>query len=203
MGYNDNFYIEYKKYLREPDVRAAHGKMFRLFDLILLNGISKTKIVDLGCGVCEFTHHEFRNKNNYFGIDKNNFDNREDVIIGDYLNLNLLDETPFKPDVFISLFSTENMMPAQEKYKFYEELFKKVPTLEFGMVAGFFYKSHKTDYVVQETGEIVSYQSIEAQKDYDSSIFWEIRTHIDVPSKMWGPDVVEVWKFFINKKGRV
>jgi len=52
---------------------------------------------------------------------------------------------------------------------------------------------------VEEAGELKSYQTLEHPEDVISDIFTEKRVIIPAPSKMFGPDVYEVWKFFERK----
>lgn len=106
---------------------------------------------------------------------------------------------PFTPNAFVSLFSVECFHSTPEKYEFYEKIFKTFSTIEFGLVGGFFYEGRRGEEKVGETGNIVSYQTIEKPWKYTSNWFTEFRMHIRTPSKMFGPDVVEVWKFFIRK----
>jgi hypothetical protein len=89
-------------------------------------------------------------------------------------------------------------MPAFDKYAFYEKIFMEYD-IQMALVAGFYYRNRIQEDKVTETGGIVSYQSIEDQRNYPCNNFIEMRTYIDVPSKMFGDDVVEVWKLLIRK----
>ncbi|NCN51544.1 hypothetical protein GW931_00870 [archaeon] len=50
---------------------------------------------------------------------------------------------PSKPTSFVSLFSSEIIAPFEENYKFYERIFKEIPSVNGGLVSGFFYKNKK------------------------------------------------------------
>ena len=89
-------------------------------------------------------------------------------------------------------------MPAPVRYEFYRKLFKENRDLTIGMVAGFYYKDRAAQEAVLETGDLISYQTIEKQSDYICKEFTEFRCYQEVPSKMWGDQVVEVWKFLIR-----
>ncbi|NCN51545.1 hypothetical protein GW931_00875 [archaeon] len=45
----------------------------------------------------------------------------------------------------------------------------------------------------------MSYQTLENIEDVFSEVFSEMRTLLPVPSKMFGKDVFEVWKYFERK----
>jgi hypothetical protein len=89
-------------------------------------------------------------------------------------------------------------MCANERYNFYDKVFGEYE-IQTALVSGFYYKNRLKEEKVQETGGIISYQTLEDQKDYPGKHFIEFRTCIDVPSKMFGPEVVEVWKLLIRK----
>jgi hypothetical protein len=200
MGYNKDFFDAYKNYLRESTVRFKHNSMMRIF-YSLIKHIPKTHVVDLGCGSCEY--YEYGGWTEYLGIDmepRPSSDAR--VIKADYKNYSLiqkrLDEANFHPNIFVSLFSTECCLPTVQKYKLYDDMFSDKNILA-GCVAGFYYKHQEQHETVQEVG-LTSYQTVEDPKYCKNPAFVELRTHIDVPSKMFGSDVVEVWKFFVRNK---
>ena len=105
----------------------------------------------------------------------------------------------FTLNAFLSLFSTECFLTAQEKYDFYNTLFLTYPGLTHGLVAGFFYESKRDEETVKEAGEIRSLQTIEDPSLFISDLFMELRIHLHTPSQMFGRDVVEVWKIFVRK----
>ena len=72
--------------------------------------------------------------------------------------------------------------------------------VRYGLVSGFYYKDRVEQDKVEEVGGLISYQTIEDQKKYHCKEFIEFRSFIEVPSELFGPDVVEVWKFFIRSK---
>src|SRR3989344_4007285 len=65
------------------------------------------------------------------------------------------------PNAFVSLFSVECFHPAQERYELYGKVFETFSTIEFGLVSGFFYEGKREQETVDETGGIVSHQTIE------------------------------------------
>ncbi len=84
------------------------------------------------------------------------------------------------------------------KYNFYRRIFRELP-IQLALVSGFYYENRIKEEQVKETGEIVSYQSIEDQREFMCPEFIEFRTHLPVPSKMFGEDVIEVWKLLVRK----
>lgn len=206
MSYNKEFFERYLKYLKEPVVRAAHNYMFGLFGKIVQSrGYEELDVVDLGCGACEYFDYGVRE--NYVGMDiePQKWDDC-DTFAGDYKTMSgpvLYDlvkkNYKFEPNAFVSLFSTEVCLSVDEKYKLYDRMFGGlVNNMNYGLVSGFYYKGKEDQEIVEETGGLVSYQSIEDQKKYYSSLYVELRTCIEVPSKMFGEDVMEVWKILIR-----
>ena len=199
MSYNQEFFGEYKFYLQEPTVRKAHDTMFRIFDDVFPKWKYPFNVVDFGCGQC-CEYLEYGKYSTYSGLDLN-----PPARIGthktDYTKLDGKGIKWFSPSnfyAFVSLFSTECCMNTLDRYNFYRMLFRETD-VEMGLVSGFYYKNRIKEKKVTETGGIVSYQTIEAQQDYICPEFIEYRTYINLPSKMFGPDVVEVWKTLIRK----
>jgi SAM-dependent methyltransferase len=194
--YDKDFYEAYRHYLEEPVVRKNHNFAFRV-----LAGLVEPyypKVLDLGCGTGEYGRYDTIHKE-YAGIDVKDPGVAGWFCQGDYMQLDFLDSLPFEPNCFVSLFSTECCYPPEVRYPFYERLFAEFPTIRHGMVAGFFYRSKPDQRSVMETGGIHSYQTIEDPADYISDEFIELRVHLNTPSAMFGPDVVEVWKFFLRR----
>lgn len=211
MAYDEEFYELYRQYLEEPIVRQNHDRMFRLFAQLIHRGRAKghhyfrrPTVVDLGCGTGEYEHYD-REHARYAGVDVNDTGSGPNFIpTSDYRSFDWLENLAFEPNAFISLFSIEPnaALSAEDKYEFYEEVFKRLPSIKFAMVSGFFYRSQKDLPIVGETGGIQSAQTIEDPSDFISEVFTEFRAHIETPSKMFGPEpheIVEVWKFFMRK----
>ena len=100
----------------------------------------------------------------------------------------------FKPTAFVSLFSTELTAPAGINYKFYRDLFSM--GVGIGIVSGFYYVGRQEENPIREFGShgIVSYQSVSPLEMARSYGIYEVRITQPVPSKLFGPDVIEVWK---------
>lgn len=191
MSYTDEFYKQYNDYLKEPLVRMIHNKMFHIFTA----GRIPLRILDLGCGLGEYYHYYGKGCADYYGVDKNNCGSHcSDVL--DYTTDKLL--LPFEPNGFISLFSAECCLDSKQKYTLYDKIFDDFPSIRTGLVSGFFYQRQREQLTVSEAGGIVSYQSIEDASRFISSKFLEFRLHVNVPSAMFGPDVVEVWKLLMK-----
>jgi hypothetical protein len=221
MGnYSSDWYDRYRAYLEEPLVRERHDEMFRLFagffefQLRALPYERKEaqvydrrdmRVIDLGCATQEFRRN-CRWVDEYFGIDKlyiqeeyytRYYGEAADKIatLGDYLKLNLTKACPFKPNAFVSLFSTEIIMSAPDKYKFYKRVFTENPSIEVGLVAGFYYKGFEDCSTYEEDHGII-YQTIENQIDYTCNTFDELRMYTDIPPGMFKDEFIECWKFF-------
>lgn len=196
MPYDEQFWRLYQEYLKEPTVRKNHDHMFRMFASLLFS--NSPRIIDLGCGLGEYARYDEYHAA-YAGIDLNNTGAVPNFICQDYLKLEFSPLLPFVPDAFVSLFSAECCQPANTRYAFYEKLFVALPTLECGLVSGFFYDSRRGQETVSETGGITSHQTVEDPSLHISAIFTELRTHLHTPSQMFGQDVIEVWKLLVRK----
>ena len=196
MPYDENFYRMYREYLQERIVRSNHDHMFSLLASLLLP--DSPHVMDLGCGIGEYTTYDRRHLA-YVGIDLNNTGSVTPFVQADYLKLDFRNFLPFIPNAFISLFSIECFHTAKSKYILYNRLFSVFPAIKCGLVGGFFYESRRNQETVSEAGEIVSYQTIEDQSLHISPLFTELRIHIRTPSQMFGNDVIEVWKLLVRK----
>ena len=198
MAYDKGFYEMYAEYLKEESVRISHDLVFRQFQKITGSGHS---VLDLGCGLGEYGQYG-QWLGGYTGVDKNYLGGKFRLIQADYHDLDKVKaglRDLYPPNTFVSLFSVECFHSASEKYAFYNKIFKTFPSIQFGLTGGFFYESKRGQETVGEAGGIVSYQTIEDQSLYISDVFTELRIHLKTPSKMFGQDVVEVWKFFIRR----
>jgi hypothetical protein len=200
MGYDDDFYKAYMDYLSEATVRQAHDWIFALS----LTDPNFQNVVDFGCGKFnEFLR--YARPKSYVGIDLNvsQEENSGRLIQADYRKIDNLTSliSPDTPLAFVSLFSTEITAPTEENYELYERIFTELPTIQSGLVSGFYYAGKTGQNPIKEAGDIVSYQTLERIEDVASDRFTERRIILPVPSQMFGEDVFEVWKFFARKEG--
>lgn len=203
MPYDDAFFDAYRQYLLEPGVRDAHNRVFHAFRRFVGGGMSP-RVIDLGCGTGEFFHHGPWVA--YVGIDKTPriareaYQDRARVIEADYAHVDSWRGRITDPEAFVSLFAIEPTLGTPDRQSLYAQLFEKIPSLKWGLSAGFYYSSKMTSPTVEEPGGIVSYQAIEPLGLYNAIAgVSEERMVMRVPSKMFGPDVVEVWKFFARE----
>lgn len=196
MPYDESFYQLYEAYLLEKAVRANHDLMFEHWKRLVRIPLH---VIDLGCGIGEY--RRYGNSANYMGIDLVNSGQLDNFIEADYtdpanLVADLATLTP-EPNAFVSLFSCECCHSAERKYEIYESFFTTFPSIQHGLVSGFFYRSRLDEEVVKEAGGIESFQTVE--RTPSSQTFSEFRVTIHTPSKMFGQDVIEVWKFFTRR----
>ena len=191
---DDKFWEAYEEFVVESLPR--HRKVLKGWTQFY--SLPFDALVDLGCGRTKEALRLFQPKH-YLGLDLSpTLD--DNVMMTDYRNPDLpVLLNSYKPTCFSSLFSVEITKPFTDNYELYERLFQEVPSLDFGIVAGFYYEKRKGQLTVQETGGLTSYQSIEAQEIVNSDSFYETRTYVKAPSKLFGLDVVEVWKLFRRK----
>ena len=195
MPYDKKFYRMYRDYLNEKMVRRNHDLIFDYFRRFSLPGT--IYVMDLGCGLGEY--HLHGGYTDYAGIDLNDVGKVRNFIQADYHSLACVNRLPFRPTAFVSLFSIEPFHTVEAKYAFYERIFSEVPSVEYGLASGFFYEKRRGRKTVKEKGKVVSYQTIEDPSRFISDKFSEFRLHIKTPSKMFGKDVVDVWKIFIRR----
>lgn len=209
--YTADFYDKYNDYLNEPVVRNNHDKIFKLFNKIT-SDIDNKYILDLGCGLCEFSQWGTDNIENYIAVDleaeKISEKQKKYIPKGairkvykcDYTDIenlrDIVDETKTQPNIFVSLFSAEAYMPINKKYDYYKNLFEVFPTLKYGLVSGFVYEGRENEEVFSKEDGITAYQTIESQLEYRNSKFDEFRSLIYTPSSLFG-DEIEVWKFLV------
>ena len=190
MAYDESFYRLYLDYLKEKTVRRSHNRAFEAFQKFTRP--DSMLVMDIGCGLGEYSMHG--HYADYAGIDLNNVGQIKSFVQADYHDFGFVDELPFRPTAFVSLFSIECCHSAERKYALYERIFTDIPSIKYGLVGGFFYESKREFETVGETGGIISYQTIEDPSHYISGTFLELRVHLQTPSKMFGKDVIEVWK---------
>lgn len=207
-NYTKHFYDRYRGHLTEPHVRYTHDAMFKILDS-LHPALGHMKVIDFGCGTGEFDKYH-KEHSFYTGIDSSPdagsdlriWSGGSGLITADFLEDGWQKQIDFNPTVFVGLFSTEIVMPPEQRYKFYKKVFLDFPSIKLGMVSGFYYDSKKHDSVIEEksdAGIFTVYQTVESQGAFQNNIFDELRCYRNVPSELWGEDLVEVWKFFIKK----
>ncbi|HUZ92878.1 MAG TPA: hypothetical protein VNG29_02670 [Candidatus Paceibacterota bacterium] len=204
MPYDAAFYEQYRAYINEPQVRRNHDRMFRLFAQIMFPELPA--VMDLGAheSVGEYAIKDKLHAD-YTGIDIHNTNGgithgfrRMSFLRADYMDLDFTGRLSFEPNAFISLFSVEPSYSPAVRYGFYNRLFAKFSSVRWGLASGFFYESRRAAESVSETGDIVSYQTIEDPSLHLSPLFTELRVHLRTPSRMFGNDVIEAWKIFIR-----
>jgi hypothetical protein len=199
--YSAEFYAAYARYLKEPEVRKAHNFIFSLaWSLRVFR-----EVIDLGCGQSQELLN-YGQAPRYVGIDRNVTENYSFCHLirpGDYRQIESWRDIAEKCRLkaFVSLFSSEITAPYRTNYKFYSRIFAET-NLKAGLVSGFYYGKRKGQNPVREAGGVVSYQTLESIEAAErvSVGFTEKRIIMPVPSKMFGPDVVEVWKIFERKQ---
>lgn len=194
MSYNTDFFRAYKNYLEEPVVRSQHDRAFKILSHPALD-----RVLDLGCGTAEYLNFYLKNKEDhlYCGVDEFKNPYYDDTILMNYRNIPA-DYCISGFTGFISLFSAEITAPVEENYKLYRQLFSN-SEIKAGLVSGFYYESKRDQNPVIETGNLKSYQTLETLGFSQSLLpedVRETRFEMTVPSKLFGADVVEVWKLF-------
>lgn len=200
--YDDQFYLRYAKYLSEPRVRAVHDRMLAM----LTTDQAFRRVIDLGCGKSyEFFYHAQTDL--YIGFDMNpgcltwevGRTKNPGEIIGFSVKGNYRDELEkvkslvdkFRMTAIVSLFSVENTASPEENQKYYERLFVETQ-IEAILTSGFYYEG-STDPVIEEAGDLHSYQSF-AEMPSESSVYSEVRSLVRCPSDLFGEKPVEVWR---------
>lgn len=190
MAYDGDFYEAYEAYLREPRVRTKHDQIFDLWAAVA----EAEYVIDLGCGKSNEYFRFGHPVSGYQGFDVNEANY---AITANYRKPEFIETIhglDWKPDAFVSLFSVECTATALENAELYERLFREVPTIQHALVAGFYYTRRRTTNPVKEAGDIVSWQTNSRIEHDSSDVYDELRITAEVPSTMFGEDVVEVWR---------
>lgn len=195
MAYDKQFFEMYCEYLAEKTVRLNHNRIFGHF--WAFTQMEALYVADLGCGLGEYSLRGWYK--DYAGIDLNNAGDIRNFVQADYHDLGFVGRLPFRPNAFVSLFSIECCHPAVKKYALYEKIFTETPSIDYGLAGGFFYESRRGLETVEEAGGNTSYQTVEDPSKHISERFDELRLHIRTPSKMFGEDVIEVWKILSRR----
>jgi SAM-dependent methyltransferase len=209
MPYDDAFFERYRAYLAEPLVRKNHDRAFRLW----IDGMggppsgTTASVIDLGCGTGEYLN--FGRYLAYAGIDTTprvfNLEKRPGL--DRMVRANYYDVTSWKGyfeaprtgpvfNAFVSLFSIEPVYSLGSRYDLYRRLFAELPDIKFGLSAGFYYTDKADRTVVEETGGLLSFQTVEPLGAETIPSVTEERLTMATPSAMFGDKVVEVYKFF-------
>jgi len=190
MSYaSPEFWNIYGEYLME--VSEKHIQALGMFDIS-----RNVAHLDLGCGK-HLSALRLLSPTWYLGVDKDPPSNSR-VIRADYrmemddIQNYIVEDRglPCSPTFISSLFSSELTASPSENSRFYKSLFERFTDLGSILVSGFYYSSKRSEESVEEIGGIVSFQSI---GDLDMELE-EVRVLQRVPSKLFGPDVVEVWR---------
>lgn len=205
MSYSDEkFWKQYKKYIDESFNR--HKNVISLFEPLIFDDHhiyqGCANIIDLGCGRFKEARDLIGNST-YLGVDTEpaNIAGLNRSYRTDYRNIDLIIKlaNEAKSDIFTSLFSMELTDTQIANYNYYDRLFEECPSIRCGVVAGIYYGNKREDQVVHETGDVTSFQSTLDIVDTNPKNFIEYRLQCKAPSKMFGGDVVEVWKLFTRK----
>lgn len=193
----DEFWQKYRVYFRETlnDHKSILGHFPALKPS---SGFSVVEnVLDLGCGKL-FSARELLSPRFYVGVDEivdpvETSDFR--LVRGNYRDIELLNSIRFHPWVITSLFSSELGASPEENDKFYKQLLDTFQYSAYVLVSGFYYSDRRDLPIVKEAEGLVSHQSIgDLSTDLD-----EVRVLKRVPSKMFGADVVEVWRLLSRK----
>jgi hypothetical protein len=203
MTHDSNFYKVYAEYLKEPRVRKVHDRVLFLANYL---DYSFKRVIDLGCGQGnEFRHHCWVGSNDdglYVGIDHNvelSIGSHVKTLPADYRKIDTISSFIEKYELTsaVSLFSIECTASCAENYAFYEQLFRNTK-IKSMLSSGFYYSHAKNQETIIENGNIL-YQTIENIESVVSSVFGETRIIVLCPSKLFGEDVIEVWKILERK----
>lgn len=203
MSYEDkSFWEQYEEYIEESLPRHRRAVNMLLHDKFPHNGV----LLDLGCGQC-MEAADLIEPLQYIGVDQN--PPSKWILEGTERKVHKLDYrkdsldrvciSEYHVDFFSSFFSSEVTETYPQNERLYEKIFQSFPSLQWGLVSGFYYRGRRNEAKVEETGGIVSYQSIWDLADVESEVFEETRLLVKAPSKMFGPDVIEVWKLLERK----
>lgn len=232
MPYDEAFFAQYAAYLQEPTVRSAHDWVFEIakmdvaFERVIDLGCGSCEFLRYADPLLYIgIDHEPRppELNRTYWLDRpgarigkglTDSIKREELYLKDDYRAYFAGDGPteiaetlatigYRPTAFVSLFSSEITDQWTKNYDLYHRLFEAIPSLQAGLVSGFYYSSKWGKAVVDEEGDVWSWQTNEPQFAAYSSVFSERRISMPVPSQMFSPhvnDVYEVWKFFQRRE---
>lgn len=195
MSYADqSFWDKYGEYLKE--VRDKHRNAVRALEC-LVPGMGRNQIIlDLGCGQFSEAKDLLMQQVSYFGVDAQGPE-REDTSVLNYRSdtkqLDLLMKA-MKPTLVTSLFSSEITALPMENAQLYHHILNTCPTVSWLLLAGFYYTDKTHSLRVEETGGLQSYQTLDLLGTDPHKLNELARVYVPVPSKLFGPNVVEVWR---------
>ena len=101
----------------------------------------------------------------------------------------------YGPATVISLFSIEPTGTPAQNHRLYRQIFRHLPSVAQILSAGFYYQRQWDELEpVLESGGLLSHQLNGAVPFLPG----ETRIQVAAPSKLFGRDVVEVWRYLIR-----
>lgn len=199
MSYaKDVFWEAYREYVASS--QELHAWMCSTLMSRYLKYNSQPKLAyDLGCGRCREGRRVFPAVS-MIATDTD-ASVRPDRVI-DYRDLDSIAKSMSSnaADSFVSMFSVEISAPPAENNEYYLELFRRVPSLRCGLSYGFYYSDRRHDEQVNEAeagiNEGDAYQTIGDLIAPQHLV--ETRLSARNPSKLFGPNVVDVARFFFR-----
>lgn len=202
MAYaSSDFWAEYAGYVKDSFQR--HADTFRQ---AMDTGWSWKSILDFGCGrVMEGGKLAAYFGSGYMGVDVD----PDPETKFSYLKANYRTELDriatecsgghwFVPDLVLSLFSIEPTGDSRSNNYLYHRIFETFPHIDGIVSAGFFYESKSHAISVTEAGGLESFQTIGPLAS--TTLFSERRILERGPSKLFGPDVIEVWRILSRRR---
>lgn len=187
---DDKFWDLYGEFLKESEQRHVEAVSS------LLPIKYNNSIIDLGCGQYA-SASKLIPYDDYMGIDISKPGVRSDLdrsyfVQGNYRTLDI--KAAF--DGFVSLFSSEITANEKDNTAFYHKIFQNTKA-SWGLVSGFYYRGKEDSIIIKETGSIKSYQTFPWLPS--KTPLYSIKQYcVNAPSKMFGQDVVEVWRLMVK-----
>lgn len=224
MSYaGDDFWVAYGDYLKES--RPRHEAAIDALDVFAVPSLFSRRVLDLGCGQ-HCSANKLFEADRYLGVDAHppaedkplrstlrmvnprpaflQADYRTELgtVIDAVLNppTDSWQLDPLMPELVTSLFSVEITDISDNNYALYQRIFRELPTVRFLVASGFYYTDKWTQTAVEEPGGLTSFQSIDLLlPEPEDEDFQEYRVYLSAPSKLFGPNVVEVWKLLVRR----
>jgi SAM-dependent methyltransferase len=202
MNYGQGFFDNYSRYLKDPEVKDKHRRIFDLF-CDHFDPFSELNVADMGCGTAEFGRYVAHSRDSkYVGYDLDisrvDFDPEYAHMeatncraeVGDYTIV-----MPEKDSLVVSLFATEiHLCQADRELLYSKWLDSGVPAI---LVSGFYYKDSPTEAARTELLTGMRVFQTPMNMEFRPG---EIRLQQEIPAGMFVDEFVEVWR--ILERGR-
>lgn len=183
------FWAAYQEYAdaSAPKHRAAARAL-------LPNATFVPQVLDLGCGETQIARSLWHPEN-YIGLDLHatRADHKADITDFEQVRPFLMQQ---ETRLVVSLFALDVILPDPDTY--INQIFSAASTVGYVLTSGFYYTDRRHENPTEERlpdgTALTSYQTLAPPKPLEYATQQQL--HFPNPSKLFGPNVIEVWRLF-------